>query len=168
LTSEKVLNEHQHHIIKAPAIPASIVKNMGSALNFVVAIIVNEKIIKPGKLMNDIGLFNIPRLKKFSRTMEFSEKKTTAEAIKPTVAGLIPNSMLFTIELFLNLSKNDETISISISEGRETPKVAKMEPNIPADLYPTYVAAFTAIGPGVICDMATTSENSEAFMKEKV
>ena len=41
-----------------------------------------------------------------------------------------------------------------IREGKTIPDVEKIEPIIPALLYPTKVATFTAIIPGVLCPIA--------------
>ena len=45
-------------------------------------------------------------------------------------------------------------------DGRMQPKVATAAPGIPAILMPTKVAEFTAIGPGVICEIVMRSVNS--------
>lgn len=44
-------------------------------------------------------------------------------------------------------------------EGDVTPMVAAADPQNPPTLYPTKVAAFMAMGPGVICEMAIISRN---------
>ena len=41
------------------------------------------------------------------------------------------------------------------------PAVAQSAPGIPAIFSPTNVAEFTAIGPGVICEIVTRSPNSD-------
>ena len=51
------------------------------------------------------------------------------------------------------------TVTI-IHEGRMHPNVAASAPGIPAILIPTKVAEFTAIGPGVICEIEIKSVNS--------
>ncbi len=113
------------------------------------------------------GLFNICRLKTPSYTIDDSDKKTTAEANNPMVAGRIPDNTLCTIVLSLNLFKNFAIIITSRKEGKETPIVATTAPKIPAYFCPTYVAALTAMGPGVICDKATRFENSCDGMMSK-
>lgn len=51
------------------------------------------------------------------------------------------------------------TVTNSI-DGRMHPIVATIAPGIPAIFMPTNVAEFTAIGPGVICEMDIRSVNS--------
>ena len=48
-----------------------------------------------------------------------------------------------------------------IMEGRIHPKVATSAPGMPATFMPTNVAEFTAIGPGVICEIEIRSVNSD-------
>ena len=48
-----------------------------------------------------------------------------------------------------------------MQDGRIHPTVATTAPGIPAIFSPTKVAEFTAMGPGVICDIEIRSGNSE-------
>ena len=45
-------------------------------------------------------------------------------------------------------------------DGMQIPRVAIVEPITPAFLYPIYVAALIAMGPGVDSAIAATSKNS--------
>ena len=93
-------------------------------------------------------------------TRDVSLTNMTAAPISPTVTGLIPVKAPSTYLLSLNLSMNPDTIIIIAKAGRHTPIVDTTAPGNPAKLNPTYVAAFTAIGPGVTWESATRSENS--------
>ena len=85
---------------------------------------------------------------------------TPAEAISATTAGLSPESIPFIISRFLNLKYTYASIDTIIQDGRTLPKVAIREPCRPATLVPTKVAAFIAMGPGVISAMVIRSVNS--------
>lgn len=53
-------------------------------------------------------------------------------------------------------------VTTRINDGRHSAKVVSIDPNmLPVVTYPIYVAEFIPMGPGVICEMATTSVNSE-------
>ena len=48
-----------------------------------------------------------------------------------------------------------------MQDGRIHPVVATTAPGIPAIFIPTKVAEFTAMGPGVICEIVIRSVNSD-------
>lgn len=94
--------------------------------------------------------------------------KTPAENISPTTTGFNDDNAYFTNLLSLFLNSHNTTPTIIIIVGRQRANVAKQEPIIPAQVgdnkllislvlanewlavYPTYVAQFIDIGPGVI------------------
>jgi len=150
--------------------PDRTVRRIGPILNLNEHNNVNANITMEGMLIKLRGfeknsaLNSIPLLNRPSVTMDVSEKTITAAAIIPAVAGLIPDNMPLIAGLDLNLEKNNIISIIIIKLGRTTPTVATTDPATPPALYPTYVAAFMAIGPGVIWDNATTSENSDGVI----
>ena len=89
-----------------------------------------------------------------------SLKKTrTADSKKPITAGLIPCKIDFTAIEELNCVREPGTNERRTEEGRVAPSVAIKEPIKEARgllsqaLAPTKVAALTATGPGVICEI---------------
>lgn len=62
--------------------------------------------------------------------------------------------------LFLNLLKHLKIIIIITNEGRTTPNVEKILPNIPPFLNPINVLMFMAKGPGVDSDIPINSKIS--------
>ena len=66
--------------------------------------------------------------------IEVSAKKITAEAIIPTVAGLIPEIIFLTVIFSLNLVKKESIKRMIMKDGRATPIVAEAAPVKAADL----------------------------------
>ena len=93
-------------------------------------------------------------------------KIRTATSRKPMTAGLIPCKMDLTASEELNLFREPATSRMRMKEGILTPRVATSEPKKEArgllsqTRAPTKVAALTAIGPGVICEIVATWANS--------
>jgi len=123
------------HKINPPSIPARTVKVIGPNLNLLAPIMVRMKIMRADRLTDLRGscqsiLDNSP-LK-----IEVSAKKSTAEAIIPTVAGLIPEIISLTVLFSLNLVKKESIKRMIMKDGKATPIVAKAAPEKAADLYP--------------------------------
>ena len=69
---------------------------------------------------------------------------------------------LHTPYILLDEPTNGLDITVTImQDGRIHPTVATTAPGIPAIFSPTKVAEFTAMGPGVICDIVIRSVNSD-------
>ena len=86
-----------------------------------------------------------------------SATDTPASAIKATLAALRPKKAASTNLLFLNFSSIFEIVIIIMMLGAISPRVAMTPPNRTAVSYPTYVAQFTHIGPGVDSETAIIS-----------
>ena len=141
-------------------------------------IILYNRFNKPAKTITIIGFFlyfikstkhitninNICNLR-FSNINSFNPKADCNIfipdiAIKTTTAGLKTESIVCSIVSFLYfIYIHDRKIKSRLA-GSIQPKVATNAPGIPPILIPTKVAEFTAIGPGVICDMVIRSVNS--------
>src|SRR5699024_975657 len=78
----------------------------------------------------------------------------------PNTMGLIPLKIQLTYLDSLNLFIKINIANMIIKEGKTTPAVATMDPNVPLTRYPKNVAEFIAIGPGVISEIAIMSTNS--------
>ncbi len=98
--------------------------------------------------------------KDFISTKLLLETVTPAAIIRPITMGLIPSNVQATYLEFLNFSSDANITLITINDGSITAKVATIAPKKPLTLNPRNVAAFTAIGPGVISDIANISINS--------
>ena len=85
---------------------------------------------------------------------------TPAEAINATTAGRRPFKTPLIAPISPYFASSFANAIIIISEGVTKPAVAATAPPIPATFVPTKVAALIPIGPGVICEIATTSINS--------
>ena len=118
--------------------------------------------------MNIIMLVTMPYVSvpKFS---PFISTKA-AEASSPTTPGRNPLNTAATDGCFWYFRKNLLIIIMRINEGSTTEHVATAEPSIPVAceypafttaVYPTYVAEFIPMGPGVIWLIATMSVNSD-------
>mgnify|MGYP000955795304 CR=1 FL=1 len=83
-----------------------------------------------------------------------------AEAINATTAGRRPFKTPLIAPISPYFASSFANAIIIISEGVTKPAVAATAPPIPATFVPTKVAALIPIGPGVICEIATTSINS--------
>ena len=83
-----------------------------------------------------------------------------AANINPAMNGLRFFKVVLTMKLSLFLNKNLKTKYNNTNDGSTMAKDANSDPNMPPIWYPTYVAQLMEIGPGVICDNATTSANS--------
>ena len=86
-----------------------------------------------------------------------------ATIISDVVAVFIP-SIIFFINSFSKPIYFKKILNIKIC-GVTTPNVATIAPNILPLIIPIKVEAFIAIGPGVICDIATISINVRVFIQ---
>ena len=75
---------------------------------------------------------------------------TEAAMIKAATAGRKPRRMLCMKDISLYLKKYRASTRTMMQEGVMQPMVAMIPPITPLTLTPTKVAAFSAIGPGVI------------------
>lgn len=101
-------------------------------------------------------------------------KTTTAESKNPITAGLIPSTTDLTTGEELNLLRESAISRTRMKDGRLTPRVATKEPVKEAKallsqtLAPTKVAALTATGPGVICEMVAIWANSAGVSQPRL
>ena len=86
--------------------------------------------------------------------------ETNAFITRARTPARIPIKAYFTALYSLNSLRTREISEIITKEGRTTPNVAQKAPKKPATLYPTKVAEFMAIGPGVLSAMAKISRIS--------
>ncbi len=110
--------------------------------------------------MQPVGLNTTPSVAGCQMLMP---AKAYVAAIKsPVVAGRTPPSNPRTTRFVFHFSSDSKTHTSKNHDGNSKQAVANMLPHTPPSLYPKNVAALMLMGPGVICVIAITFENSAA------
>ena len=103
----------------------------------------------------------------FQSTTDFFHSFTTALRISTHTHTRIPAKALCTAGRCAKFWINAAIIVIITSDGNTTPSVANMPPRMPACFWPTKVAVFTAITPGVHWPIAYQSMTSSSVAQRR-